>query len=74
MAMDTVFGYPDSVLAVAEDADGALGGYLHCARAREPRLVSRRYALRQGHPNGLMEFLIVRSVEWAGGTAPPSCR
>jgi lysyl-tRNA synthetase class 2 len=67
MAMDTVFGYPDSVLAVAEGPDGALGGYLHWV----PSPASRGWslaAMRRGKdtPNGLMEFLIVRSIEWAG--------
>ena len=66
MAMDTVFGYPDSVLAVAEDAEGALGGYLHWVPAPASRGWSLA-AMRRGKetPNGLMEFLIVRSVEWA---------
>jgi lysyl-tRNA synthetase, class II len=67
MAMDTVFGYPNSVLAVAEGPDGKLGGYLHGVPS-PASLGWSLAAMRRGKdtPNGLMEFLIVRSVEWAG--------
>jgi lysyl-tRNA synthetase class 2 len=66
MAMDTVFGYPDSLLAVAENADGVLGGYLHWV----PSPASEGWSLAamrrgKGTPNGLMEFLIVESIAWA---------
>ncbi len=67
MAMDAVFAYPESLLAVAEDADGVVGGYLHWV----PSPASRTWSLAamrraKGTPNGLMEYLIVESVEWAG--------
>jgi lysylphosphatidylglycerol synthetase-like protein (DUF2156 family) len=66
MAMDAVFAYPDSVLAVAEAPDGSLGGYLHWVPAPASEgwsLAAMRRA--KGTPNGLMEYLIVESVEWA---------
>jgi lysyl-tRNA synthetase class 2 len=66
MAMDAVFTYPESVLAVAEDADGVLGGYLHWVPSPASggwSLAAMRRA--KGTPNGLMEFLIVESVAWA---------
>jgi lysylphosphatidylglycerol synthetase-like protein (DUF2156 family) len=66
MAMDAVFAYPESLLAVAEDADGTLGGYLHWVPSPASgtwSLAAMRRAKRT--PNGLMEFLIVESVQWA---------
>jgi lysylphosphatidylglycerol synthetase-like protein (DUF2156 family) len=66
MAMDTVFGYPDSLLAIAEDADGHLGGYLHWVPAPASGGWSLAAMRRgKGTPNGLMEFLIVESIAWA---------
>jgi lysyl-tRNA synthetase class 2 len=67
MAMDAVFAYPDSLLAISEDRDGVLGGYLHWV----PSPASGTWSLAamrraKGTPNGLMEYLIVESIEWAG--------
>jgi lysyl-tRNA synthetase class 2 len=67
MAMDTVFGYPDSLLAVAQDAEGHLGGYLHWVPAPASKGWSLAAMRRgKGTPNGLMEYLIVESIAWAG--------
>jgi lysyl-tRNA synthetase class 2 len=66
MAMDALFRYPDTVLAVALDAGGRVGGFLQLV----PSPASDGYSLasmrrRRSTPNGLMEFLIVESLAWA---------
>jgi lysyl-tRNA synthetase, class II len=66
MAMDALFIYPDTVLAVALDPDGGVGGFLQLV----PSPASDGYSLaamrrRKETPNGLMEFLITSSVDWA---------
>jgi lysyl-tRNA synthetase class 2 len=66
MAMDSICGYAEGVLAVAEDADGRIGGFLQLV----PSPASGGWSLaamrrRDGTPNGLMEFLIVQALEWA---------
>jgi len=66
MAMDALFLYPDTVLAVAVAADGRIGGFLQLV----PSPASEGYSLasmrRRGDtPNGLMEFLITETVAWA---------
>jgi lysyl-tRNA synthetase class 2 len=67
MAMDSVFGYAEGVLAVAEAPDGRVGGFIHLV----PSPASGGYSLagmrrRPGSPNGLMEYLIVETIAWAG--------
>jgi lysyl-tRNA synthetase class 2 len=66
MAMDSICGYAEGALAVAEAPDGHVGGFLQLV----PSPASRGWSLaamrrRRGTPNGLMEFLIVRTLEWA---------
>jgi len=66
MAMDALFLYPDTVLAVAVAPDGRVGGFLQLV----PSPASEGYSLasmrRRGDtPNGLMEFLITETVAWA---------
>jgi lysyl-tRNA synthetase class 2 len=66
MAMDALFLYPDTVLAVAIAPDGAVGGFLQLV----PSPASEGYSLasmrrRTATPNGLMEFLITETVAWA---------
>jgi lysyl-tRNA synthetase class 2 len=66
MAMDALFRYPDTVLAVALAPDGRVGGFLQLV----PSPASDGYSLasmrRRGDtPNGLMEFLITETVAWA---------
>ena len=66
MAMDAMFIYPDSVLAVAVGPDGAVGGFLQLV----PSPASDGYSLasmrrRRDTPNGLMEYLITETVVWA---------
>ncbi|HEY0414740.1 MAG TPA: phosphatidylglycerol lysyltransferase domain-containing protein [Gaiellaceae bacterium] len=66
MAMDALFRYPDTVLAVALGPDGHVGGFLQLV----PSPASEGYSLasmrRRGDtPNGLMEFLITETVGWA---------
>jgi len=66
MAMDALFLYPDTVLAVAVDPDGRVGGFLQLV----PSPASEGYSLasmrrRRDTPNGLMEYLITETVAWA---------
>jgi lysyl-tRNA synthetase class 2 len=66
MAMDAMFIYPDSVLAVALGPDGRVGGFLQLV----PSPASDGYSLasmrrRRDTPNGLMEYLITETVVWA---------
>jgi lysyl-tRNA synthetase class 2 len=66
MAMDALFLYPDTVLAVAVGPDGSVGGFLQLV----PSPASDGYSLasmrrRKDTPNGLMEFLITETVAWA---------
>jgi lysyl-tRNA synthetase class 2 len=57
---------PGTVLAIASDEHGRIGGFLHLA----PSPAGGGWSLstmrrRPGSPNGLTEFLIVETVEWA---------
>jgi lysyl-tRNA synthetase class 2 len=66
MAMDALFRYPDTVLAVAVAPDGGVGGFLQLV----PSPASDGYSLasmrrRKDTPNGLMEYLITETVGWA---------
>jgi len=66
MAMDALFLYPDTVLAVATAPDGSVGGFLQLV----PSPASEGYSLasmrrRRDTPNGLMEYLITETVAWA---------
>ena len=66
MAMDALFAYPETVLAVATRPDGRVGGFLQLV----PAPASGAYSLasmrrRRDTPNGLMEFLIVETIAWA---------
>jgi lysyl-tRNA synthetase class 2 len=69
MAMDDLYGDPEIVFAVAEDESGRARGFLHLV----PAPATRAYSLstmrrRRETPNGLMEFLIVRTIEWSRAT------
>ncbi len=66
MAMDALFAYAETLVAIARDADGGVGGFLQLV----PAPACHGYSLasmrrRRETPNGLMEFLIVRTIEWA---------
>jgi lysyl-tRNA synthetase class 2 len=66
MAMDALFAYPDTALALAIGPDGRIGGFLQLV----PSPASGGYSLssmrrRADVPNGLMEFLIVETIAWA---------
>jgi lysyl-tRNA synthetase class 2 len=66
MAMDAIFLYPDTVLAVAVGPDGSVGGFLQLV----PSPASDGYSLasmrrRKDTPNGLMEYLITETVAWS---------
>jgi len=60
---------PGTVLALAEDADGRVGGFLHLA----PSPAGGGWSLsamrrRPDAPNGLTEFLVVEALAWARAT------
>ena len=64
MAMDGLFGHDESLLFVAVGPDGSAGVQLVPAPASGAwSLAAMRR--RPGTPNGLMEFLLVRALEWA---------
>jgi lysyl-tRNA synthetase class 2 len=65
MAMDSLFGYDEGIFAIAEDAEGRVGGFIQLV----PSPASGGYSLatmrrRRDTPNGLMEFLVVSTIEW----------
>jgi lysyl-tRNA synthetase, class II len=65
MAIDDLH-VPGTVLALAEDADGRVGGFLHLA----PSPAGGGWSLsamrrRPDAPNGLTEFLVVETLAWA---------
>jgi lysyl-tRNA synthetase class 2 len=66
MAMDALFAYPDTMVAIAKGPDGRVGGFLQLV----PAPACGGYSLasmrrRRETPNGLMEFLIVETIDWA---------
>jgi lysylphosphatidylglycerol synthetase-like protein (DUF2156 family) len=66
MAMDALFAYPDAVLALAIAPDDAIVGFLQLV----PSPACDGYSLAAmrrlpDSPNGLMEFAIVKTIEWA---------
>jgi lysyl-tRNA synthetase, class II len=65
MAIDDLH-VPGTVLALAEDPDGRVGGFLHLA----PSPAGAGWSLsamrrRSDAPNGLTEFLVVETLAWA---------
>ena len=65
MSIDDLYA-PGTLLAVAQHADGSVGGFLHLA----PTPASGGWSLstmrrRPETPNGLTEFLIAETLEWA---------
>jgi lysyl-tRNA synthetase, class II len=68
MAIDDLH-VPGTVLAVAEDATGRIGGFLHLAPAPAGRGWSLSAMRRRPEaPNGLTEFLVVETLAWARRT------
>jgi lysyl-tRNA synthetase class 2 len=68
MAMDALFAYPDTLVAIAFGPDDRVGGFVQLV----PAPACGSYSLasmrrRRDVPNGLMEFLIVETVVWARG-------
>ncbi len=66
MTMDALWDYPESVLVLAESSEGELGGFIHLVPA--PACAGWSLATmrrRRATPNGLMDFLIVETVDWA---------
>jgi lysyl-tRNA synthetase, class II len=68
MAIDDLH-VPGTVLALAEDADGRLGGFLHLAPSPAGGGWSLSAMRRRPHtPNGLTEFLVVEALGWGRAT------
>jgi lysyl-tRNA synthetase class 2 len=66
MAMDGLFAYPETLVAVAEHEDGHLGGFIHLVPIPATGGLSLASMRRlRTVPNGLMEFLLARTIEWA---------
>jgi lysyl-tRNA synthetase class 2 len=66
MAMDSVRGthQAGSLVVVARDRDGAIRGFLHFVPTYGTPAMSLSFMRRdRTTPNGLMEFLVVRSIE-----------
>ena len=66
MAMDALRSEddPDSVVVLARDRGGAIGGYLHFVPSYGRPAVSLSFMRRDRQaPNGLTEFLVVKSIE-----------
>jgi len=66
MCMDSVAGghEPDSLLVIARDATGTLRGFVHFVPAfGRPAASLSAMRRERDTPNGLMEFLVVRSIE-----------
>jgi lysyl-tRNA synthetase class 2 len=66
MAMEGLRGehHAGSVVVVARDADGRVGGFLHFVPAHgRPAMSLGFMRRRRDTPNGLTEFLVVRAVE-----------
>ena len=69
MAMDSIAGdaHGDTVLVIARDAEGAVRGFLHLVPTYGRNAMSLSQMRRDpGTPNGLMEFLVVRSIGLLG--------
>jgi lysyl-tRNA synthetase class 2 len=68
MAIDDLH-IPGTVLALAEDAEGRVGGFLHLAPAPAGGGWSLSAMRRRPEaPNGLTEFLVVETLAWARDT------
>jgi lysyl-tRNA synthetase, class II len=68
MAIDDLH-VPGTVLALAEDSAGHVGGFLHLAPSAAGGGWSLSAMRRRPHePNGLTEFLVVETLAWARGT------
>jgi lysyl-tRNA synthetase, class II len=66
MAMDCLFKHPEAFVAVAEHEDGEVGGFIHLVPIPATGGVSlASMRRRQATPNGLMEFLLAQTIEWA---------
>jgi lysyl-tRNA synthetase class 2 len=65
MAMDSLVGArQDSVVLIARDPHGAVRAFLHFVPVYGRAAMSLSFMRRDRHtPNGLMEFLVVRSIE-----------
>ncbi len=72
MAMDDLFSHSQTHLALATDQDGRIGGFLHLVPSPASGAISLS-AMRRRHdvPNGLMEFLIVETINWARERGAP---
>jgi lysyl-tRNA synthetase class 2 len=71
MAMDDLYA-PGTTFALAESADGEVGGFLHLAPAPADEGWSLSTMRRRPDaPNGLTEFLVVETLAWAKEQGAP---
>jgi lysyl-tRNA synthetase, class II len=66
MALDSMHehGRPDTLLVVARGVDGHVAGFVHLVPSFGPAAMSlERMRRLPDEPNGLMEFVIVRTIE-----------
>ena len=63
MSIDDLYA-EGTTFAVAESADGAIGGFLHLVPSARGWSLSTMRRL-PGTPNGLTEFLVVQTLAWA---------
>jgi len=72
MAMDCLFAYPEALVAVAEHEDGHVGGFVQLVPVPATGGISLATMRRRREvPNGMMEFLLARTIEWAGERGVP---
>jgi lysyl-tRNA synthetase class 2 len=72
MAMDALFRYPEALVVLARRDGGEVGGFIQLV----PVPGTGGYSLaamrrRRTAPNGLMEFLLARTIEWARERSVP---
>jgi lysyl-tRNA synthetase, class II len=65
MAMDDVYAHPQTLFVLGLDERGRLGGYLHLVPSLEGFSLSAMRR-RPDTPNGLMEWMISRTVDLVG--------
>ena len=66
MAMDDLYSHPQARFVIARDDDGTLQGFLHMVPSKRGYSLSSMRRLRTS-PNGLIEFLVAETAEWARG-------
>lgn len=66
MTMDALFRYPDTLIAIARDRDGNVGGFAQLLPSGSSVCTMPARRRRTDAPNGLDEFMIAEVLAWAG--------